>query len=211
LIFLCDGVLLAAFVISWIYRKNLELNPIRIYLTLAVSITLAETLFSHETHGTEEFGIIFNLISYVNGLILYYYFWRLIKRRSLNIILLGSLICITGITLYFWLSPKYGITQNLHTLFGLHVLFTIIPCLLFIYELFTSEQEIALRTNSHFYIACALLFYNGAAFPFAIAYNTLFPLTREIGMGLGIVSYFLQVLMNITIIKAFLCPYPERK
>ncbi len=211
-LFLIENVVFSGLlIISLIYRKNRKLNPIRFYLAES-AVGIITTLFiSQGEHGRRIYDMSGNLFSFLDLTVLYYYFRSLTESRILRRFLMGSYAIITGICIYFWMSQEYGITTFIPLLYGLENLFITIPCLLFIYELFKSEEEIDLKTNPHFYIACAFLFFYGATFPFYITYKTLYAETPAIAVVLSSVQIVLIIIMYVTIMKAFLCPYPEQK
>jgi hypothetical protein len=206
-----NAVFLAVLLVSFIYRKNRELNPIRFYLAESLFNILMFFVIPHNGHGRGIYDISNNLFSFLDLTVLYYYFWSLTKSSTFSRILFGTYATISVLSLYFWISPRYGISTFMPILYGLQSLFITIPCLLYIYELFQSDEETGLKTNPHFYVACAFLFFYGATFPFYMSYETLYAVTPEIVMALSSIQSILVVIMYFTIIKAFLCPYPERK
>jgi hypothetical protein len=196
---------------SWIFRNNRELNPIRFYLLESIISMVSMIFIPHTAFGLRIHHMEFNIFSFLDLSILYYYFRNLTQGRSLRRFLLGSFLTVAGICIYFWISPRFGISTFMPTLYGIQNLFITLPCLLYIYELFKSEEEVDLKTNPHFYIACGFLFFYATTFPFYMTYKTLYDITPEILHGLNSVQSFLSIILFFTILKAFLCPYPEQK
>ena len=205
------AVFLATIIISWIYRRNRELNPIRFYLAQG-AILIVAMIFIQNTSGSNRIHeILFNLFSFLDVTVLYFYFWCLMQGKSIRVFLFCSFLSISAICIYFWTSRQFGWSTFIPILYGIQNLFITLPCLLYIFELFKSDEEVDLKTKPHFYIACAFLFFYGATFPFYITYETLYEVTSEIRLVLNSVHEFLSIIMYFTIMKAFLCPYPDHK
>jgi hypothetical protein len=202
-------VFLATVVISLIYRRNKKLNPIRFFLLESVAGLIATAMAPHTKAGVLAFNTTYNLFTFLDLVVLYYYLWCLITRRLLRKILLVSFTIIAGICVYFFANPRFGLTSFMPILYGMQNLFITLPCLLYFYELFNSEDDVDLRTNPHFYIACAVLFFYGATFPFFMAFKTLYDATPEMIDLLSTVENLLIAIMDFTILRAFLCPFPE--
>jgi len=191
-----------------IYRRNKKLDPIRFFLLESIVGLVATAIVPHTKSGALYYYMSYNLITFLDLAVLHYYFWSLLTRRLLRRTLLIGFTFITGISLYFFASPRFGLTVFMPILYGIQNLFITLPCLLYFYELFNSEEETDLRINPHFYIACAVLFFYGATFPFFMAFKTLYDATPEMIVLLSSVENLLIIVMDFTFMKAFFCPYP---
>lgn len=204
-------VFLTTIACSWIYWRNRELNPIRFYLLASIVFMTVIGLILNTVHNSRIHIKLFNIGAFLDISIIYYYFFSLAKVNSTRKFLLVSFLAVTSICIYFLLSPRFGLSAFMPVLYGIQNLFITIPCLIYIYELFKSEDEVDLKTNPHFYIACGFLFFYGTTFPFYMTYKKLYDITPEILLALNSVHTFLQIIMFLTILKGFLCPYPEQK
>ena len=196
---------------SLIFWKNRELNAIRLYLIVNVIHFIAWRFVPHTDPGSRINKMLFNTNTFLELLTLYYYFWYLAWDQSRRTFLLVGLAIISIVHIYFWISPSLGFFTFMPTLYGIQDLFITIPCLLYIYDLFRSEEVTDLKTNPHFYIACGFLFFHSTTFPFHMTYKKLYNITPEIQQVLVLVEITLRLIMYLTILKAFLCPYPEQK
>ena len=157
--------ILAASISSIIYLKNRELDPIRFYFLENIIGLVLYMFIPQKVYGRQMNYVQFNLFFFMDLAILYYYFWTLIATRLFRRIILGSF---AGHCQYLHLLLDKPPLRHYHIYanFVWHPKpLIIVPCLLYIYELFKSEEEIDLKINPHFYIACAVLFFYGATFP----------------------------------------------
>ena len=203
--------LLAATTISWVYWQNPKLNPIRFYLIQNVVYTIILFLLPNNDIDRHIHNWLFNTITFMDLCVLSYYFWSISQQKKTRIAMFISFIIIISIHFYFWTHPIQGFSTFMPTLYGLDNLFMIIPCLLFLYELFQSEEITDLKTNPHLFIACALLFFYGTTFPFFLTYKKFYIVTPEILSILNSILNTLLIFKDLTILKAFLCRYQEAK
>jgi hypothetical protein len=161
--------------------------------------------------GLRTKALLVNLSEFLDLAIIYFYFWQLMTGNTTRIILQSCFLVLTLICMYYWISPGHGWKTFMPVLFGIQDLFYTIPCLLYIFEIFKSEEDVDPKTNPHFYVACGLLFFNATTFPFHMSYKTLYDITPDILRVLNSVQASLSIITYFTIMKAFLCPYPERK
>jgi len=199
--------------ISLIYRRNRELNPIRFYFVESLIGTLIMFIIPYYSgSGAMQLRYLqFNIGGITDLIVIYYYFWSILTSDVLRRFLEICFVLVILICIYFLVSPPNGFYKFLPVLYGILNFFIIIPCLLGIYELFRSDEVYDLKINPHFYISCAFLFFYGTTFPFYMTFDKLYHATPGLLRALVGVESSFRIIMYLTIMKAFLCPYPAPK
>ena len=206
--------IIAAFLISSIFRRNRELRPMQLYIILLLVVNVIMKLLPHvskpELYKYLSTSII-NLFSVLEIIIIYYFIYFKIKRILLRVLMVLLLISFLSICAIFWTVKKNTFFAFAPDLFGLECFLITIPCLFYVFEILRTEYYIDLKSNAKFIITCGLLFNFSLLVPIYFSWYTLFQINSDFNKILNFLSILFSSILALVFVKAYLCPITVQK
>ena len=207
--------IIAAFLISSVFRRNKELRPIQLYIILLLAVNSVVMIFFLMDNKNENYknlsSLIINLFSIFEILVLYYFLYFKLKNAWFRFFTLLFLPIYISLCFALWIMNKKAIFSFLPDLFGIESLLIVIPCLFHIYEILKTEFNINLKSNPNFIVTCGILFFFSVSVPIYFSWYNLYYLAPGFDKTLNISIIFLSSILNISFMKAYLCNNPKLK
>jgi hypothetical protein len=205
---------IAAFVVSVRRRGNKDLRPIQVYIVvMLVEDILLEVIgrLPHVNDNLRYTNIVLNICSLFEISIIFYFLNKIIIKKSFRIVMLIFLILYLIVCLYVWAGKYKAFFYMVPQLFGLENFLITVSCLFYFYEVLNSEIIINIRSNSNFTVICGLLFYFSIMTPLSFSYFIWLKSAPELNSVIQIMNMIFYSILFISLIKAYLCPFPEQK
>ncbi len=207
--------IIAAFLISSIFRKNKELRPIQLYIILLLLeniVVMTFFLMDNKNENYKNLGsLVINIFSVFEIIIIYYFIYFKIKRILFRVTMILLLTGFLSICVIFWTVRKNTFFAFAPDLFGLECFLITIPCLFYVFEILRTEYYVDLKSNAKFIIACGLLFNFSLLVPIYFSWYILFQINSDFNKILNFLSILLSSLLAIVFVKAYLCPITVQK
>ncbi len=202
--------LVAAFITSQV-RKTRELRPITFMLLNDIVFNILIIFYGSFYDDRPVWNSITNLGGVTDVFFIYYYIFSILWFPNLRKQLLICFFLFLAVLVYLWFGPMHTFHMFWVTLYGIENLFIVVPCFMYFYQIFQSDDLVDLRKNPHFFVVCGLIFFYGTTFPFYISFNTLYSVTPGLLKAYSVINALLTTIFYITLIKAYLCLQPGEK
>ena|GEM_PF-1111047 len=211
--FLSFLTLIIAFILSIIYRKKKGLFQIKLYIILSIVVTIIDIFFFLFKNGSPQKidQAVINIASIFEVSLIYNFLFVRIKRKIFRISMIVFFIVYLSICTAVWTISKIAFYSFIPDIFGFEGLLITIPCLFYIYEILMSDLHINLNSDSNFIVTCGLLFYFSVSIPNYFSWYTLYYLSPGFEKILVILNISCFIILNISFMKAYLCPLPDQQ
>jgi hypothetical protein len=206
--------IIAALIISVIYRDKKELIPIQVYIVVSFIFNFIAKIFdSYPKNSTyNHIGeVALNIYSLLEIAILYYFLFVRIKGNKFRITIIIFFATYLLICFAFWTIRKNAFFAFSPDLFGIECLLITIPCLFYIYEILKSDLPVNLNSDINFIITCGILFYFSISIPSYFSWYNLTLIAPGIVRILILFNSFFYTVLFFSFMKAYLCPIPNQK
>ena len=157
--YVLDILAVAVALIIGLVRKNKELRPVLLFVISSLIFDIVPFFFVHNQGGRTLHNEMFNISVVIELTILYYYYQTLLERPAFLYCLYTLYAIFSGLILYLWLGPMHTFKVFWVTLYGVENLFLTIPCFLYFYQLFRSDDAMDLKSNPHFFVVSGIIFF----------------------------------------------------
>jgi hypothetical protein len=205
---------IVAFVVSVRRPGNTDLRPIQVYIVvMLIEDILLEFIgiLPHIKDNLKYTNIVLNISSLFEISIIFYFLNKIIVKKSFRIAMLIFLVFYLMVCLYVWTGKYKAFFYVVPQLFGLENFLITVACLFYFYEILNSEIIINIRSNSNFTVICGLLFYFSIMTPLSFSYFIWLKSAPELNSVIQIMNMIFYSILFISLIKAYLCPFPEQK
>ena len=198
---------------SVIYRKRKDLFQIKLYILLTIVIATIDISFYLLKYDTEPVieQVIKNIASILEISLIYNFLFVRIKSKKFRMSMVIFFIIFILTCTVIWVITKVGFYSFIPHILGIEGLFITIPCLFYIYEILKSDIQLNLNSDSNFIVTCGLLFYFSVSTPNYFSWYTLYYLSPGFIKILIISNIFCFIILNISFMKAYLCPAPVQQ
>jgi hypothetical protein len=206
--------IIMAFVVSLIHRENKDLRPIQLYIIVSLIVDICTEgieLLSKNNSAFQTVSIITNLYSLIEISIIFYFFFKITKVKLFRICILIFLMSYFSVCILIWTGKYKALLFIVPQLFGLENFFISIACLFYAFETLNSNLLTNLNSNPFFTVTCGILFYSSIMTPLSFSYFIWANTAPELNKVVQIVNTTFYSILSISLIKAFLCPFPEQK
>jgi len=207
-------VIIAALIISFIYRKKRELLSIRIYIIVSFVFNLIAKIFDYYSKNPAHQHIsevALNIFSLLEISILYFFLYKRIKGRKFRKAIIVFFIFYFAVCIIFWIEKKSSFYSFSPDLFGIECLLLTIPCFFYLYEILNSDTTANLSSNSNFIITCGILFYFSISVPSYFSWYNLRLTAPGILRILILSNSLFYTILFFSFMKAYLCTTPNQK
>lgn len=150
------------------------------------------------------------LVGYVELLVYFYYFSKLLNGRLIKNIL-TTLAVLYSLILIIFIIIKFSFITNQYKYFAniisaTEFVFLFVPCIYYFLQLFKPNSSIRLPERPSFWIVTGIFFYCFISVPFYIIRRYLINANPELYGIIGATFFYIPFIVNILfLIKAFLC------
>ena len=206
--------IIAAFIVSIIHREKKDLRPIQLYIivTLLADVFLESVeILPKNSSALLISNVVLNIYSLFEISLISYFLYKIIKGKRYRTIILVFLLIYLLTCLFIWTGKHKALFYVVPQLFGIENLLITISCLFYISEALNSDSIENLQSNSNFIVICGLMFCFSVMTPLSFSYFIWNYAAPDLNKIVQIIEMIFYSLLFVSLIKAFLCQFPERK